>query len=239
VSTPTFTNPSAFDEVIDAMRSIQTEGDRWHLAESLAVLVPSGVSGFGDVIDKASKEGVVGKLSVTTLRLYRDTALRWPADKRVPNVGFSAHREAIRNIDNATEAARILRDVAKTQGASKVTVSAVRKAVAIKQGKAVATAPKPTATATKAVDVLRDLENGGSDLIAAISGGTDADTLDKLHSGLTKAIAHVERLRAKATQKAAAAKGKAQGTPRESAAAKPAAKKAAATSKAQGDLRGL
>ena len=203
MSTTTTTPSVQVADVIDAMRDIQTEGDRWNLAERLAVLLPSGSSGFGDIIDAANAEGVAGGLSANTLRLYRDTATRWPTEKRVPNVSFSAHREAM-VLPTITEAGKMLRDIEKSVGAGNVTVASVRKAVAVKQGKA-PKAPK-AGTASKSFDVLADIKGGASALIAAIDNGTDADALDKLHGGLTKAIAHVERLRAKAAQKAAAAK---------------------------------
>src|SRR5215472_10648050 len=83
------------DEVIEAMRSIHSESDRWHLAEALFKKIPSGLQGFQEIIDKASAEGVAGNLSVNTLRLYRDTASRWPANKRVADVSFSGHREVM------------------------------------------------------------------------------------------------------------------------------------------------
>jgi hypothetical protein len=98
-------------DVIDAMRSIQTEGERWHLAEELATVIPKGdgegTVTFATIIDQATSEGVAGKLSVTTLRLYRDTAKRWPKSKRVPNVSFSAHRTAMTlPIDGAAKSFR-------------------------------------------------------------------------------------------------------------------------------------
>src|SRR5262252_625828 len=132
MSTTTTTAPAAngYGEVIDAMRSIQTEGDRWHLAESLVALIPTGASGFDKIIDKATQEGVAGSLSANTLRLYRDTASRWSEDQRVPNVSFSAHREAM-VLPTIPQAAKMLNDLAKNVGPSKVTVAAVRKAVAI------------------------------------------------------------------------------------------------------------
>jgi len=227
------TTTAQFDEVIDAMRSVQTEGDRWHLAESLAHLIPSGSSGFGDIIDAATHEGVVGKLSANTLRLYRDTAIHWPVDDRVPNVSFSAHREARRNVETTKEAAKMLQDLVKTVGTSKVTVASVRKAVAIKAGKAQPAQKPATTQSATAVDVLADFIAGAPKFIAAVKADTKSTDLDKLDAGLNKALAHVERLRQKAARKAQASKSSAPAKKAAPAAAKPAAKKAT------GDLRGL
>ena len=222
------------DDVIEAMRSIQTESDRWHLAEALAKQVPGGSEGFSEILDQATAEGVAGKLSLNTLRLYRDAALRWPADKRVANVSFSAHREAM-VLESIDAAAKMLADLAKNAGAGNVTVAAVRKAIAVQQGKVTA-APAAT-TSQKAVDVLADIKQGAPQLIAAISPATVTSELDQLHAGLTKAIAHVERLRAKAARKTAAAKPSSTPVPKPS----PGERKVAgeAITKARGDLRGL
>lgn len=232
-------DPKKLHNVLDHMRDIQTEGDRWELAESLVVMIPKGSTGFNDVIDAATQEGVVGNLSANTLRLYRDTAVRWPQDKRVKNVSFSAHREAM-VMPSIDAAVKMLNDLVKTQGANKVTVAAVRKAVAINQGKQpkaqTTNAPK---SAPAGFDIVRDLrDNGGQGVIAAIGTGTDAATLDRLNESLAKVIAHVERLRAKqarakAQAKGAAAKMPAKSEPAQAGTVKPAAKKAV------GDIRGL
>jgi hypothetical protein len=229
------------DEVIESMRSIQTEDDRWHLAEKLAVLIPSGSSGFDKVLDKAASEGVAGGLSINTLRLYRDTANRWAADKRVRNVSFSAHRESMA-MPSIDEAARMLADMARTQGADKVTVASVRKAVAIKQGKAPKPAPAKPQTTT--VDhVLDDLKAGGKELIQGIPAATPLSELDELQAGLNKVLQHVERLRAKASQKAQAAAKKAIPEARKALAdaskKEPTAAPAKAAGARKGDLRGL
>jgi hypothetical protein len=203
--------------VLDKMRDVQTEGDRWELAEALAAAIPKGAGGFQVIIDEATQEGVLGNLRVNTLRLYRDTAQRWPASKRVPNVSFSAHREAmvlIASDGNTSAAEKMLKDISKTLGPNKVTVAQVRKNIAISQGKV----PKSKASATqpsqKQVDLLLDLRaNGGKELIAAIGNTTDTDLLDKLNASLTKVIAHVEKLRAKAARSKVAAKAKAPSTP--------------------------
>jgi hypothetical protein len=245
------------DAVIDAMRDIQTEGDMWTLAERLVALVPTGTAGFGDVIDRATKAGVAGKLSANTLRLYRDTANRWPADKRVRNVSFSAHREAM-VLPNISEAARMLNDLAKNGGPGKVTVGAVRKAVAVKQGRkptgrAAQSGASGSTASVKYADILRDLQdNGGAAFIAAIPSSHTGNDLDKLHAGLNKVIAHVERQRAKiarasaaATAKRAANKQPAEATakatpkPKNGNGKAPVTSKSAPRSKKQGDLRGL
>ena len=232
-------NAKDLEIVIDAMRDVQTEGDRWHLSEALAAMIPSGDAGFDKIIDEATAEGVIGNLSRNTLRLYRDTANRWPADKRVSNVSFSAHREAMA-LPSIDQAVKMLNDLSKTQGASKVTVASVRKAVAIKNGKQPSTRSAGPSTTTaqggKGLDVLRDLEGGGPQVITAIGNMTDSDRLDKLHAGLTKVIAHVEKLRAKAARaKAKTANGKTSTT----TSAKPAEAKPASSRKGAGDMRGL
>jgi hypothetical protein len=227
-------NGFKMDAVIDAMRELHDEHDRWYLSEVLFEQIPAGLAGFSQILDKAKTEGVAGSLSVNTLRLYRDTASRWPADKRVKGITFSAHREAM-NLGDVTAANKMLRDLARQGGTGNVTVKRVREAVAVAQNKPVRQ-PSTTANAkTKALDVLNDLEAGAPLLIAAIGPATDDAALDKLHQGLTKAIAHVERLRAKAARKAAAAKKPAPATAKATAAKKA----ASSTKKGAGDLRGL
>jgi hypothetical protein len=186
------------------MASVQSESERWNLADALAKKIPSGSSdpisgiGFGDIVEEATKKGVAGKFSVTTLRLYRDTANRWPSDKRVANVSFTAHRtsEALGDVDAQV---KLLENLVKSQGgADKVTVSAVRQAVRVAQKKTVA----PPTAAAKSFKVLTDLMNGAPELIGAINGITDSADLDKIQAGLTKALVRVEQLRSKAAQKA-------------------------------------
>ena len=224
---------SALADVIEAMRSIQNESDRWKLAEALRKEYPSGLSGFKELIDDAASAGIEG-YSINTLRLYRDCAARWPEAKRVEGVSFTAHRIAL-GLDNVDEAQKVLQGLAKNLGPSKVTVQSVRKAILTKQGKA----PKPSKGSVPApkqpaaFDVTSDIASGATKLIAAIPSSTEPEVLDKLHAGLTKAIGHVERLKAKAARKAATAKKA------PAAAPKKAAPKKATTSKAQGDLRGL
>lgn len=228
--------------VIDAIRSFHTQNDRWQLADALEAQIPSGTSGvggvtFGDIIDAANKEGVLGKLSIKTLNLYRDTAVRWPINKRVANVSFSAHREAQALTGTVDDRADLLRDAVKNEGSpDKVTVASVRAAIRGTKGKPATTQPSGT---IKGKASLGDLLKGGPDMIKAIGPNTPADELDKLHAGLTKVIAHVEKLRAKAAQRAAAAsnkKGNGSNAPTPIATAR----KAAAPPKGGvGDLRGL
>jgi hypothetical protein len=199
-------SPAATTDVIDAMRSLQSESDRWHLAESLAVLIPSGLKGFADLKDQATAAGVGAKLSTTTLRLYRDTANRWPADKRVPNVSFSAHREAM--VLPIDQAVAVLEKLAANLGPAGVSVTEVRRAVAAAQGKALPASRTRTATAgaSPAFDVLADLESGAAKLIAAIDPAMDPARLDNIQAGLNKALVHVETLRTKKARKVAAPK---------------------------------
>jgi hypothetical protein len=49
-------DPKKLDGVLERMRDVQTEGDRWELAEALEVLVPKGNREFGIIIDAATKE---------------------------------------------------------------------------------------------------------------------------------------------------------------------------------------
>lgn len=229
--------------VLDAMASIQSEDDRWHLAEELHRLIRSGTQGFDAIIDEANKEGVAGGLSATTLRLYRDTAARWPKSHRVPGVSFSAHREAMVMIakdGNTAKAEKLLKDVTKAHGTSGVTVARVRAAAAAAQGKV----PKSSKakTTAKGFDVLTDLENGGSQLIAALSAiQSDNVKLDKVHVSLSKALQRVEQYRSKLARvnKGTAAKTPAtKVTPKQTPKATATNGKGKSTAK-RGDLRDL
>jgi hypothetical protein len=228
------------DAVIDSMRSIVTETDRWKLAEALKAAVPSGGNDrFGEIVDKATAEGVIGGLSANTLRLYRDTACRWPdASTRIPNISFSAHREVLPL--GATDGRKLLEDMVRTSGPAKVTVAAVRKNVKIKQGQrpAVPAPPQPAQPGQMKGDVLVDLQQGGPHLIAAIGNLQDDQMLDQLHAGLQKVIGHVEKLRAKANRKANATKARTPAAEPQKPAAQP-QKPAADASRKAGDLRGL
>jgi hypothetical protein len=224
------------DAVIESMRSVVTETDRWKLAEALQKAIPVGSSGFQEIVDKATAEGVLGGLTVNTLRLYRDTANRWPdPDKRIPNISFSAHREVMPL--GAADGRKLLEDMVRTSGPTSITVAEVRKNVKIKQGQ---TAPPRTTPATPAPmkgDVLVDLQQGGSQLIAAIGNLQDGNQLDQLHAGLQKVIGHVEKLRAKVVRMANATKVRPATEPQ-----KPAAqpqKSATEAARKVGDIRGL
>jgi hypothetical protein len=192
------------DKVIEAMRSIQTEGDRWVLSDALCALVPKG-SDFHQIMDKANNEKVGAGFSATTLRLYRDCAQRFPQGKRVKNVGFSAHKEALRG-QSAGEAQKMLEQLVQTQGGgSKVTVRAVKRALATKQGtQKPQTQPtkKPVQTSRSHAEIVRDLMSGGGDLIKAISPAMSESDLIKLAQGLNKVLLKVDDLRAKAQAKA-------------------------------------
>lgn len=228
---PTTTTTTSQSAVLDAMANLQTESDRWHLAEALWQQIPTGVQGFGEIVDAATAAGVAGQLSANTLRLYRDTAVRWPSAKRVAKVSFSAHREAM-VIQPLDDAVKMLEGLAKNLGPDKVTVASVRKAIAVQQGKPVpGTANGSKAKTQTSAEVLADLSKGGTELISTIGSALSSDELDKIHAGLTKVIAHVERLRAKAAR---AAKPKA-------TAAVPTVKATPANGKGkvQGDLRNL
>jgi hypothetical protein len=232
--------------VLDAMRSIQSESDRWRLAEALVAVVPKGTLGFNEIMDRATKEGVAGKLSVNTLRLYRDAAVRWPSDKRVEAVSFSAHREAM-VMEDIRSASKLLKDLAHQLGADKVTVAQVRKAIAVKQGKPVPGSKANSTPASAAVgnygEVVADLRSGGAKLIAAVPADGD---LDAIHAGLTKVIAHVEKMRAAAARKAASAAKKQAGSKAPAKSPSDIGKQAAAqkrtssrTAAKRGDMRGL
>jgi hypothetical protein len=196
------------DDVIDAMRSINSEADRWHLADALLVTNPSGTNDFATIVEKATAAGVLGQLSANTLRLYRDTASHWPVSRRIVGVSFSAHRE-VEKLHTIDAAVKMLENCVKAAGGpDKVTIKAVRQAVAISQGKAVTPAPAaaPVAASQSVMDALDDLRQGGKKLIQSIPRTTPSSQLDEYHAGLSKVLAHVEALRSKASQKAAAAK---------------------------------
>lgn len=188
--------------VLDAMREVTSEEDRWHLAEALFALIPKGEEGFDAIIDEANKAGVLGKLSANTLRLYRDTARLWPKSSRVPGVSFSAHREAqgmIGSDGDTKRAEKMLSDLAKGGGPDKVTVASVRREAMARQGK---TPKAGTRTAPKGFDVLADLEDSAKQLIAAINSiAGDGARLDKVHSTMSKALQRVEALQVKARAK--------------------------------------
>jgi len=193
---------SKYAGVLDAMRSIQAEGDLWHLADALVKVVPNGVRGFQDIIDEATNAGVVGKMSVHTLRLYRDNAKHWPPSTRVAKVSFTAHRQAATLGQGTTIEGKMLRDISSNLGPSKVTVAEVKKAIAAKTGGKMPTAAASTRKSGTRIDALADLAAGGTQLIAAIHASTPSATLDQLQDGLNKVTAHVEQLRMRAARTA-------------------------------------
>ena len=233
-STPTpakALSATSVDAVLERMRDLHDEADRWKLADELLRQIPSGGAGFAEIIAKATEQGVAGKLKEKSLQLYRDTAIHWPSDQRVTGVTFTAHREA-KVVGDTKAAHKLLTSLVKQHGADKVSVTRVRDAVRTAKGITPRrSSGRGAANKVPAFDVLADVKDGASQLIASIGSDTDADALDKLHAGLTKAIGHVERLRVKAARKASANKASAP-------VAKQAAKKATTGRKA-GDMRGL
>lgn len=231
-------------DVIEAMRNVQTETERWRLAEALVVAVPSGTAGFEPILDQAKELGVRAGLTRNTLRLYRDAAKRWPAEKRVPNVSFSAHREAM-VLPTAAQRVKLLTQLADLNGADRVTVAAVRKAIAVQNananggGTGTPSAPSaPPAKVNPLTVAVDDLRRGGNGLAALLTQKTPAHALDDVHAGLTALLAHVEDLRGKAARRKATARKAAAPAPapevEAEAAPKPRRKAAVA-----GDLRGL
>lgn len=210
-----------YADVIDAMRSVSNEDELWNLSEVLLKHVPEGTHGFSDICDAAMKEGL-GGYSIHTLRLYRDTAKRWPANRRLKNVSYSAHREVMRSpspsIDDWT---KTLQDVydnpdRASGGPNNVTVAAVRRAIANKSGRTApvraagqgttrkgSSVPSSGGPITNATTVLSDLKNGGSQLIAVIKPDIDQSDLRKVRDGLNKVLHHVDGIEAKAAQRAA------------------------------------
>jgi hypothetical protein len=242
-------------DIMDAMRDISNEGETWKLADALNARIPTGLTGFQEIIDEATSEGVLGTLKLNTLRLYRDTASRWPADKRVSGVSFSVHREMMVAKDSKgqvlslPEQIKMIGDVQKTLAAQGKTISvrSVREAIAVKQGKQTAaqkraTQAASTQQATPMSEVLNDIKKGAPNLIGAISPTASESELDKFTAGFNKALAHVEKLRMKIARAKQASKAQKAAVP---AAAAPAAKangdgeSKAAPAKRRGDLRGL
>jgi hypothetical protein len=228
--------------VIEAMRDVQTETDRWKLAEALLVAVPKGGdTAFGPIVDAAVMAKVDGTgYKTATLRLYRDTARQWPEADRIPGVSFTAHREVqnAKELGSMADKRKTLEGLAQTQGGpGKVTVASIRRAVALKAGQTPA-AQTPRGANPIVADTVNDLKDGGTKLIAAIPKGTSADDLDKIKKGLNAVLAHVEQLAVRAKREAAAAKAKAS-APSDAEIHEQTKKVAAAAKKQVGDLRGL
>lgn len=249
-ATVTSINLATNTEIIEAMRSVAVGSDHWRLGEALAVQIPAGQGGFDEIIEEAKAAGVDTGLSATTLRLYRDAALRWPADKRVPNVSFTAHREALPLADVAARR-KLLIDMAAEMGASKVSAGKVKARVkeikAFQDGTATVSATRKTPEEVAAIAMLADVLAGSPMLIKAIGTGKDLD-LDKLHAGLNKALAKVDGLRAKANlraqtaaKRATTAAPKATTTPKTTPKPKttPRTTPKASTTPKAGDLRSL
>lgn len=198
---PQSTTTAARERVFDAMGSLHDEADRWTLAEALLAAVPQNTSNrwFEKLNDDATSRGIP-TLSVTTLRQYRDTAARWPADKRVKGASFTAHREVqplIPDDGDTTDARRLLEQLIDSHGAAKTTAVRVRQAVRAHQG--VANPPKPITSTTVS---FADLMKGGEKMIAAILGANLAPAaLDSIHAGLTAVLTAVETERVKAARK--------------------------------------
>jgi hypothetical protein len=195
--------PPNYSEVLDVIRSVTAESDMWHLSDTVLRIVPTGITGLRDIVDAASSQGILGKLSVDTLRAYRATAEHWPADKRMDGVSFSAHREAERLNAGLTAERQLLTNVAKANG-GKITVDAVRAAVRAKQGKQARQRPPRAGAAPAAAPgpkgpdaALADLKDGGKQLIAAIDKNTSNADLDKLRKGTSNVLGHIENLKMK------------------------------------------
>jgi hypothetical protein len=225
---------SQFDKSLETMKTLESETDKWAFADALLDEVPDGQLHRFEDLRKEADEAGLNPASEHTLRMYRDTARRWPEDKRVEGVSFSAHRE--------TTDPKVLRDLVKAMGGTgKVTVKAVREAAAAAAGN--------TAKAAKAkragFDAISDLlNNKGGKLIDAIDPAVH--DLDTLQVGLNAVLAHVEKLRVKKTR--ASRKRGLQPVPSTPAAPQPKAVKAEAKEEAteapkprkpRGDLRGL
>jgi hypothetical protein len=193
------------------MRSIQNEDDRWQLADALFSAVPTGTGGFVQIMDAARNAGVDAGLTVNTLRLYRDTAARWPTGDRDARFTFSAHREVLAEMKSPAEGRALLESVLKANNASgnprkagKVSVADVRGAIAVRHGKVPVAQRKPKkgVTVFQAGDMLDDLRQGGKRLMAVINASTSNDDLDRLHKGLSVVLQHVDVLRSKANTRA-------------------------------------
>ena len=202
---PASRKDAAFDTVCEAIKDVHDEASLWRLSDELVVIAPAGVQSVENVVAQAKARDIPTK-SVNTLRLYRDVAIRFPANERVAGVSFSAHREAIA-IGTTAEAVQVLDDLVKQHGAAGVTVTTVKAAVQAKSGKV--SAPKQSVKPQSALaDVARDLSNNAGkgfiselDALTAING----ITLDGLHAGVSHLLAAIESKRARAARKAAQA----------------------------------
>jgi hypothetical protein len=139
---------SAYNETTAAIRGKREGADSWELSDALLAAVPQGESreGFAAVIRAAESEGVRA-YGADTLRIYRDTAARWPKATRIPGVSFTAHRAALL----APDPAAILADLANARGAENVSVGDVRAEIA-------ALRPTPTAAPTAPAPGIADAD---------------------------------------------------------------------------------
>ena len=120
VVTPNAPAPT-YEASVEALRTTQTQADKWRLADALLGDVPQGESrtGFNGVI-AAAEAAQVRPLKIDTLRQYRDTAAKFPPEVRVPGVSFTAHRIAMRMAAKGLDAVKTLQDLAAVQGAENV-----------------------------------------------------------------------------------------------------------------------
>jgi hypothetical protein len=125
VVTPNAPAPT-YEASVEALRTTQTQADKWRLADALLADVPQGESrtGFNGVI-AAAEAAQVKPLKMDTLRQYRDTAAKFPPEVRVPGVSFTAHRIAMRMSAKGLDAVKTLQDLAAVQGAENVSCADV------------------------------------------------------------------------------------------------------------------
>jgi hypothetical protein len=199
---------AAFDTVCDAIKDVHDEASLWRLSDELVRIAPQGVKAVEAVVAQAAARGIPTK-SVNTLRLYRDVAIRFPANERVSGVSFSAHREAI-VLGTTAEAVQVLNDLVTKHGAAGVTVTTVKSAVQASTGK-VPAAKQSVKPQSALADVARDLSAGGKHFASELDTLIQLNgvTLDGLHAGLSHVLTVVESKRAKAVRKAAAEAAKA------------------------------
>jgi hypothetical protein len=199
IPTPASQPQASRQRVFDALGHLHDEADRWTLAEALLAAAPQHASNqwFQQLVDDAEGAGIPS-LRVNTMRQYRDTAARWPKEKRVEHASFTAHREA-QGVSNIDDARKVLEDLITAHGAKAVTAARVRAAVSAHLGK-----PAPAKKPVVGVN-LTDLMAGGSKLIDVIKGaGLDSSSLDKLYVGLNATLIVVQDLQVKAARKAGA-----------------------------------
>lgn len=200
----TSTIVKTFDTVCDALRDVHDEASLWRLSDELVKVAPKGVESVEQVVAQAKVRGIPTK-SANTLRVYRDVAIRFPANERVPLVTFSAHREAI-VIGDSLKARKVLEELSAKHGPAGVTVTTVRQAIGAATGK-VPAAPKAGKAQSGYADIARDLSTGGKKFIAGLDEmlGVAGVTLDGMHVGLSAVLTQVEARRSKAARKAQAA----------------------------------